>query len=310
MPTGTILLDGGMGRQLERMGAPFRQPEWSALALMEAPQSVSLAHRQFIAAGAEVITTNSYALVPFHIGEARFARDGARLADLAGRLARQAADAGNQGSAAEAPGRPVRVAGSLPPLFGSYRPDLFDAAAAPRILAVLVEGLAPHVDLWLAETQSSILEAKTAAAAALARAAKPLWISYTLEDDTDDPATPRLRSGEPAGAAAEAALGLGAEAVLFNCSQPEVMGAAIAAAGKAVARSGRAARIGVYANAFPPQTKKAAANAELSRLREDLDPESYLRWSVGWLGRGASILGGCCGIGPEHIARLKARLGG
>ena len=295
----TILLDGGMGRQLARMGAPFRQPEWSALALMEAPEMVAEAHRQFIDAGAEVITTNSYALVPFHIGEARFASDGARLADLSGRLARQAADAA---------ARPVKVAGSLPPLFGSYRPDLFDAARAPEMLAVLTEGLAPYSDLWLAETQSSIIEAEAAAKAALARAAKPLWISYTLQDETDDPATPRLRSGEPAGAAAKAALALGAEAVLFNCSQPEVMGAGIAAAREAIAQAGREARIGVYANAFPPQTKKAEANAALSRLREDLDPESYLHWAEEWRAEGASILGGCCGIGPEHIACLKARL--
>ena len=294
-----ILLDGGMGRQLARMGAPFRQPEWSALALMEAPETVSLAHRQFIDAGAEVITTNSYALVPFHIGEQRFASDGARLADLSGRLARQAADAA---------GRRVKVAGSLPPLFGSYRPDLFDPARAPQILAVLTEGLAPYSDLWLAETQSSIIEAETAARAALARAAKPLWISYTLQDETDDPATPRLRSGEPVPAAAEAALALGAEAVLFNCSQPEVMGPAIAAAREAIARAGRKARIGVYANAFPPQSKKAEANAGLSRLREDLDPASYLGWAETWRAEGASILGGCCGIGPEHIACLKARL--
>src|SRR5262249_56769243 len=135
--TSTILLDGGMGRQLARMGAPFRQPEWSALALMEAPEMVAEAHRQFIDAGAEVITTNSYALVPFHIGEARFASDGARLADLSGRLARRAADAA---------GRPVKVAGSLPPLFGSYPPDLFGAAQAPGLLSVLTARLAPHID--------------------------------------------------------------------------------------------------------------------------------------------------------------------
>src|SRR5262249_58878350 len=90
---GTILLDGGMGRQLARIGAPFRQPEWSALALMEAPDMVEKAHGQFIGAGAEVITTNSYALVPFHIGAARFTSDGERLTDLSGRLARRAADA-------------------------------------------------------------------------------------------------------------------------------------------------------------------------------------------------------------------------
>jgi len=297
----TILLDGGMGRQLARMGAPFRQPEWSALALMEAPETVATAHGQFIAAGAEVITTNSYALVPFHIGEERFAREGARLVDLCGRLARQAADAA---------GRPVKVAGSLPPLFGSYRPDLFDAAAAPGLLAVLTRGLAPYIDLWLVETTSSIAEAQAAAKAALAEAAKPLWISFTLQDDGADPATPHLRSGETPAAAVEAALALGAEAVLFNCSQPEVMGAAIAETGQAAQQKGRPdLRIGVYANAFPPQTKEAAANASLSGLRGDLDPERYLGFIQGWIAQGASIVGGCCGIGPEHIAAIRTRLG-
>src|SRR5262245_7884845 len=115
------LLDGGMGRELHRAGAPFRQPEWSALGLMLAPEMVEEAHRRFVEAGAEVITTNSYALVPFHIGDAKFRVEGGALADLAGRLARKAADSA---------GHMVRVAGSLPPLFGSYRPDLFDEAKA------------------------------------------------------------------------------------------------------------------------------------------------------------------------------------
>jgi len=62
------VLDGGMGRELLRIGAPFRQPEWSALALFDGPDWVVQAHTNFIEAGAEVITTNSYAIVPFHIG--------------------------------------------------------------------------------------------------------------------------------------------------------------------------------------------------------------------------------------------------
>ena len=147
--TQTILLDGGTGRELMRLGAPFRQPEWSALALMQAPRYVSEVHRRYIAAGADVITTNSYAVVPFHIGAAAFERDGAALAELAGRLA--------QAEAQRAP-RAVRVAGSLPPVCGSYRADLFDAAAARPVLEVLIGALAPHVDLWLSETLSSIGE--------------------------------------------------------------------------------------------------------------------------------------------------------
>ncbi|WP_225771405.1 homocysteine S-methyltransferase family protein [Inquilinus sp. Marseille-Q2685] len=291
------LLDGGMGRQLARMGAPFRQPEWSALALMEAPETVQAAHEAFIAAGAEVITTNSYAVVPFHIGEERFTARGLELADLSGRLARRAA----------ASAAPVRVAGSLPPLFGSYRPDLFEPERAPEIARILVDGLTPHVDLWLAETQSSIREV-AAAAAAVARTGKPLWISYTIEDERPEPGAPRLRSGETVEEAVRATLDLGAQAVLFNCSQPEVMGDAIAAAARVIGEARSAARIGVYANAFPPQPEDATANEGLSELRADLDPDSYLRWIRRWVGLGATLVGGCCGIGPEHIARIRAAL--
>ena len=120
-----VILDGGTGRELARRGAPFRQPEWSALALIEGPLFVSAVHRAYVEAGADVITTNSYALVPFHIGAQKFEAEGRTLADLAGRTARQAAGAAT---------RQVRVAGSLPPLFGSYRPDLFDEVQAPRII--------------------------------------------------------------------------------------------------------------------------------------------------------------------------------
>lgn len=293
----TVILDGGMGRELQRRGAPFRQPEWSALALSEAPQAVEAAHAAYIESGANVITSNSYAVVPFHIGEARFAAEGQALAALAGELARRAVDAS---------GKAVRVAGSLPPLFGSYRPDLFEADRVSELLAPLVAGLGPHVDLWLAETQSSIVEAR-AIHAGLPDDGKPFWLSFTLRDeDTDE--VPRLRSGEPVTDAAEAAAQLGVQVLLFNCSQPEVIGAAIDAARQTFERLGRDIHIGAYANAFPPQPKQATANDGLDPLREDLDPPGYLHWAADWQARGASHLGGCCGIGPEHIAVLAQKL--
>ncbi|MGO7550740.1 homocysteine S-methyltransferase family protein, partial [Rhizobium leguminosarum] len=75
-----------------RLGAELKQPEWSSLALINAPDIVRKVHQEFISAGSEVVTTNSYALVPFHIGEDRFWKEGAALLRLAGRLAREAAD--------------------------------------------------------------------------------------------------------------------------------------------------------------------------------------------------------------------------
>src|SRR6056300_545344 len=86
------ILDGGMGRELERRGAPFKQPEWSALALMEAPAIVKEVHKDFIRNGAEVILTNSYALVPFHLGEEFFRNRGRALAGSAGLIACEAVE--------------------------------------------------------------------------------------------------------------------------------------------------------------------------------------------------------------------------
>jgi len=291
-----LVLDGGMGRELARNGAPFRQPEWSALALIEGPDFVRRAHDAFIAAGADVITTNSYAVVPFHLGEDRFRRDGRMLADRAGRIAREAADA--------AP-RQVKVAGSLPPLFGSYRPDLFRAKDAASIAAVLIEGLAPHVDFWLAETQGSIAEAASLHDA-LAGNKRPLWVSFTLEDGEGAATAPRLRSQEPVADAVRAALGWKAEALLFNCSQPEVMAPALDTARATLAKAAGTLTLGVYANAFPPQNKDAEANVGLSDIRADLNPPNYLTFAQNWIEHGAGIVGGCCGIGPEHIAAIRA----
>lgn len=291
------ILDGGMGRELKRIGAPFQQPEWSALALMDDPDFVRQAHQNFIDAGADIITTNSYAVVPFHIGEARFAARGTELAELAAKIARECADTA---------GRSVTVAGSLSPVLGSYRPDLFQLEAALRIYKVLIDAQAPFVDHWLAETQSSIAEIK-AVRQALGDNNKPLWVSFTLDDE---PANGQalLRSEETVTDAVAAAIELNVSGILFNCSQPEVMTAAVEAAVAEIQRQGKSIPVGVYANAFPAQSKEAEANAELDEIRADLNPAAYLVWAQTWVKAGASIIGGCCGITPEHIAALSAKL--
>lgn len=292
------LLDGGMGRELKRIGAPFRQPEWSALALLEAPEYVTQVHRAFIKAGAKVITTNSYAVVPFHIGEERFARSGRTLAKLSGQLARGAADEAETS---------VQVAGSLPPALGSYRPDLFDPIRAQAIHRELICGLAPHVDFWLAETQSSLAEAR-AVHAVLDGEHKPLWLSFTLLDPGTEDTPPLLRSGESVEQAVLLAIELGASALLFNCSQPESMAAALHSAQRVLKAQARELPLGVYANAFPPVREDAQANDTLLDIRADLGPEAYLQWAQRWVEGGATIIGGCCGIGPEHIAQINVHL--
>ncbi|AHG48398.1 homocysteine S-methyltransferase (plasmid) [Rhizobium leguminosarum bv. trifolii CB782] len=297
----TRILDGGMSRELLRLGAELKQPEWSALALINSPDIVREVHKEFIAAGSEVITTNSYALVPFHIGEDRFQKEGAELIRLAGRLAREAADTVTD--------RKVLVAGSLPPIFGSYEPQNFQPWRVQDYLKVLVENLGPFVDVWLGETLSLIAEGE-AVRKAVAVSGKPFWISFTLADDAAaiGGGEPRLRSGESVEAAAAWAVSSGATAFLFNCSKPEVMQAAVETAARVFRKADARIEIGVYANAFEGETGEAAANEGLHDTRDDLNDDTYSRYACSWADAGATIIGGCCGIGAAHIHRLRQTL--
>lgn len=296
MATAITVLDGGMGKHLERSGAPFRQPEWSALALLEDPDAVSDAHDDFLDAGAEVLTTNAYAVVPFHLGEERFAERGAELAELAAQLARECADGA---------GRPVLVAGSLPPLFGSYEPERFDPDAAPAMLDLLIEAQAPSIDVWLAETVSSIAEAEAVIAAVERHdPSTELWISFSVPDDPPGEVV-HLRSGETI-ADAVAAVADHASAILFNCSPPEAITVALGHLVEALGSNPRGIRFGAYANAFTPKVEGYAANEVILGRRDELTPEAYADMCNGWIDAGATIIGGCCQMFPEHIEALTA----
>lgn len=299
-----LVLDGGMSRELIRVGAPFKQPEWSALSLLEAPQFVSRVHRDFLTAGTDIITTNSYAIVPFHIGEERFWEHGERLAALAGRLAREEAD-----EEAAATGRQIRVAGCLPPIFGSYEPDKFDSKAVDRYLKVLVRALEPYVDLWLAETLSLVSEAQAAYDATI-WTKKPFWVAFTPDDSLQASlSAASLRSGETLEKAAQWAVSTGVEALLFNCARPEYMLGAVKAAKQtlSLATSTRTPLLGVYANAFEPRSGSYVANEGICPTDDELSTKVYSDYASEWAVAGIDIVGGCCGIGHEHIRELAEK---
>lgn len=291
------VIDGGMGKELQRIGAPFRQPEWSALALIEDPDYVRKAHQNFVDAGADLIITNTYGVVPYHLGPELFAERGAELAVLATDIAREVADAAD---------RPIQVAGSIPPLFGSYEPQNFRPEDAHAMWDVLVEGQAGKVDVWLAETISSLEEYRSIAAV-LAERTEPFWASFTLSDDLPDGADPstwcELRSGESIGEMAAAVRGQ-VDAILFNCSEPERFEPAIVQLVEALGDP--SIPVGAYANAFEEKEEGYASNAVVLELREDLTPDAYVQLAQRWIDAGATIVGGCCGIRPDHIEALAS----
>jgi S-methylmethionine-dependent homocysteine/selenocysteine methylase len=283
---GRLLLDGGLGQELVRRGVDTSHGLWSAQALLDSPETVTAAHRDFVDAGADVITTNTYATT-----QRRFP-DRARwrtLNETAARLARDAASAA---------GRSVYIAGSLPPLNGSYRPDrVGDPAELEREYREQAGVLAAHVDLLLCETMSTAGEAAAAARGAVA-AGLPVWVSWTLLDDGSG----NLRSGETIAAAVDAIGDLPVQAFLVNCSIPESVGAAVAELRTLANRP-----YGAYANAFEPIAVGVDDGRDLPNARSDLDPPTYAARVNDWLAAGARIVGGCCEVGPAHIAELKRR---
>ena len=138
-----------------------------------------------------------------------------------------------------------------------------------------------------------------AAVTAATESGKPVWVSWTLADH----GTPRLRSGE-AIAAASAALGdLPVAARLVNCCRPEAVSAALP---ELIALGGP---VGAYANGFTAvEALKHGGTVDVLHARHDLDPEAYAGQAIGWVEAGAHIVGGCCEVGPAHIAALRGRL--
>jgi S-methylmethionine-dependent homocysteine/selenocysteine methylase len=292
LPQRTILLDGGMGRELRFRGIDVMTSIWSARALLEAPQVVREVHRDFMAAGADIITINSYGIVKSNLAWAGIEDRFKEMNLLACSLAQEARDASD---------RAVLIAGSLPPLAGSYRPDRVGKFEEIQPLyREQAEVLAPHVDLLLCETMSSIDEGRAAAAAAT-RTGKPVWVCWTLHEDRSG----RLRSGEDIDEAVRSLSDLPVSGALANCCAPESITRAMPQLKKTGMKY-----IGGYANTFQPipEDWDLTGNKQTDGflgLRADLDPESYAAHVNDWLKAGATLVGGCCGTRPAHIAKLK-----
>jgi S-methylmethionine-dependent homocysteine/selenocysteine methylase len=289
-----ILLDGGMGQELVARSQRPAGPLWSAEVMMHEPEIVAAAQRDFLAAGATVITLNAYSATPERLArvlgpeeaEARFETLQRRAIEIA------------RAAVHETPHR-AAVAGCLPPLVASYHAEVtpsFEACLATYERIAAIQG--PHCDLLLAETMSSVREAR-AAVRAMREAGRPAWVALSV-DDADGT---RLRSGEALGDALAAVLGEGPDAVLLNCSRPEAITQGLGLL------AGAGVPFGAYANGFTDAAElEVGSTVDGMGVRDDLGPDAYAEHAMGWVQRGATIVGGCCEVGPAHIAALHARL--
>jgi len=288
-----VLIDGGTSLELQARSANKTPRRWSAEYLLTEPELVVAVHLDYILAGAKLVTINSYSASFTRMSMIGAEAEVPTLQRLACELALEAR------RRAGPLGEGVAVAGCLPPLNGTYRPDRVRGYEANldeyRRLAELQ---APHVDLFICETMSTAQEAQAAAEAA-GGFGKPVWVGWSLMDHG-----PWLRSGETITSAASVLRGIPVGAVLANCSPPEVIRRAM----PELVATGLPS--GGYANGFVeiPTTFLPGRTREQLRTRTDLDPDAYADMAMDWVAAGARIVGGCCEVGPAHIAFLKKRL--
>ena len=285
--TDVILLDGSIGQELVRRSADRATPLWSTQVMLDHPDMVGDVHRDYFNVGATIATANTYA-----VHRSRLMRVGLEdqmpvLVNTALVQARAARDAHGSG----------RVAGALGPLLASYRPDLKpDIDEAAGKFAELVHIMDNKVDLFLIETVSSVQEA-IGAMRGTAGTNKPVWLALSVEDDDGT----RLRSGEPVEDMRQVIDEYKPDVVLINCTRPE----AVAAALDIIKTFGLP--FGAYANGFTKISdgfKADAPTVDALEQRTDLGPAAYSGFAMGWIAQGATIVGGCCEVGPDHIAQL------
>ncbi len=281
--TGITLMDGGMGQELIHRAGDAPTPLWSTQVMVDHPGMVADVHRDYVAAGASVHVTNTYAIHRDRLAGTEL-EDQFEALHMAAVAETRTACAGHG-----------RIAGSIGPLIASYRPDIHPAHdVAVPLYAEVAQILGPEVDLLICETIASVDHARAVLEGALT-AGKPVWLSMTVDDEDGT----RLRSGEPL--AEVLPVTEGASALLANCAAPEAMAAAVA-----VLAEGDLP-FGAYANGFQQITKdflKDKPTVDSLSARRDLGPEAYADFALGWIAQGATIVGGCCEVGPAHIKRL------
>ena len=289
--TEITLLDGSVGQELVKRSSDRPTPLWSTQVMIDHPDLVGAVHKSSFDAGATIATANTYALHRNRLEHAGIAERLEELVDIAVAEACMSRDAHGSG----------RVAAALGPLLATYRPDLLPPVdEATRQYGLLVGRMKDRVDLFLIETVSSVLEAE-GALSGCEGCGKPVWLSLTVMDDDGT----RLRSGEGLDAIGPIVDRFKPDALLINCSRPEAIPAAL----DVLKQFGLP--FGAYANGFTGISDgflKDAPTVDALTQRTDLGPAQYANHAMDWVDQGATIVGGCCEVGPEHISELAHRL--
>jgi len=286
-----VILDGAMGTELERRGAPMDHHAWSAAAIATHPDLVRQCHEDYIRAGADVIITNTFAAV-------RHVLEGAGLGARTGELNRRAVELAKEARSRASGGRDVWIAGSI----SSYAATS-DAKNLPRPAAAAANfreqaELLAHggVDLIVLEMMRDIEYCRLALDAAVATKL-PVWVGFTCKfADGKDVVMRGYDRDRPFAEVIGPVMRAGGSLAAVMHSKVDVTDPAL----------------DILLEQWPgPVAVYPESGGWISPHWQFVDVipvQDFVAAARRWVGKGVQIVGGCCGLGPEHIRPLKDAL--
>ena len=283
-----ILLDGATGTELERRGVPMDGIAWSAAAIETHPDVLRQIHIDHIQAGAEVVITNSF-------GTSRNVLEAAGFGDKVEALNRRSVELALEARDAAGVEHDVFVAGSISSFAPGYDPSKAPTESTARELhAEQAELLIRSgVDLIMLEMMGCIDLATYAIETALATG-MPVWVGLSCRRAADGSLL--FWGGEPFDEALDALLGLGGQAITIMHTQTDSAVEALA-----MVKARWDGPFGAYAHSG----KFIMPNFQFHGV---ISPDDYCVEARQWVDMGAQIIGGCCGITPDHIRVLAEQL--
>jgi S-methylmethionine-dependent homocysteine/selenocysteine methylase len=289
------ILDGGMGTELQARGVPMDADAWSALANLDAWDQVRAAHEDFIRAGADVVIANTYVA-------SRWPLERAGRGDRVTEANRRAVEAAQAARAVAADGRHVEIAGSMSST--AARVIGTGATVGPQgeeLLAHYREQASALVEAGVDLIALEMISAPTYGVHAVEAAIEtglPVWLGVS-------PAAPVEGGRLPPNARPPYDL----EEVLVTLLRPGITAVTVMHTELSLVLPGLEVVRRVWdgpVGAYPHHGSFTAPYWVFS----DLTPSAFADEAERWVAAGAELVGGCCGIRPDHIRAVRDRLAG
>ena len=287
-----ILIDGGMGQELIYRSKIKPDNLWSARVMLDNYNLVVDLHKDFIKAGAEAITLNTYSVTPQKLKRNN-------LEDMFNTLQKSAIKAANQAIHSSETEKKIQLLGCLPPLIMSYKASIgMEKKEAIETYQRIVDIQQPFVDIFCCETVCSIEEAIIVTEVAL-QSDKKVWLSFCVKEE--DGAT--LRSGEKLEDALKEFDTSEVNSFLVNCAPPEAISKSINV------MKNFSKPFGGLPNGFETVNFLDVGNdVSILEKRNDFSIDKFVQDMLSYIRNNASIVGGCCEVSPEYISAVRDKI--